>query len=134
MHRVNHPARDLHTQLLWRESLWRAAFQRARAPQLSAPSRFEPWSDGDHDGVPDCVDNCPACYNPNQYDYDFDGLGDCCDLDDDNDRTADPIDPRPYDPVVSLDTPADAFALYGRVGVLSAFSVSVLGEFLDLRA
>lgn len=38
--------------------------------------------DGDFDGLNDSEDNCPAVYNPNQEDYDLDGIGDVCDLTD----------------------------------------------------
>lgn len=41
--------------------------------------------DSDLDGVTDGADNCPEIENPIQADADFDGLGDLCDFDQDND-------------------------------------------------
>jgi subtilisin family serine protease len=38
--------------------------------------------DPDHDGLASCFDNCPADRNPAQEDFDHDGQGDICDLDD----------------------------------------------------
>src|SRR5437763_8365870 len=35
-------------------------------------------SDRDGDRVPDVVDNCPDLYNPDQSDFDHDGIGDAC--------------------------------------------------------
>ncbi|MCO6490728.1 MAG: T9SS type A sorting domain-containing protein [Phaeodactylibacter sp.] len=37
-----------------------------------------PADDQDNDGVCDGVDNCPATFNPDQYDLDQDGQGDAC--------------------------------------------------------
>ncbi len=36
----------------------------------------------DGDGVPDDEDNCPNAYNPDQIDSDGDGIGDACDIND----------------------------------------------------
>lgn len=40
----------------------------------------EVQSDIDQDGIPDDEDNCPENYNPNQADYDGDGIGDACEI------------------------------------------------------
>jgi len=46
-------------------------------------------TDGDGDGFPGGVDNCPAEPNPSQMDTDGDGAGDACDADDDGDLVYD---------------------------------------------
>ena len=59
--------------------------------------------DGDGDGVPDAVDNCPTTSNPDQANHDADPDGDACDVDDDGDGFPDtketlygsnPLDPQ----------------------------------------
>jgi hypothetical protein len=45
--------------------------------------------DSDSDGVAERIDNCPSHHNPNQANYDGDGMGDNCDLDDDGDGVLD---------------------------------------------
>jgi subtilisin-like proprotein convertase family protein len=48
--------------------------------------------DGDGDGIPDALDNCPAVSNPDQTDTDGDGTGDTCDDDDDDDDFDDSVE------------------------------------------
>ena len=54
--------------------------------------------DGDADGIPDSMDNCPADPNPSQADADGDGEGDACDEDRDGDGVADVDDNCPAQP------------------------------------
>jgi len=54
---------------------------------LSTPETIA-W-DADGDGIDDSWDNCTNKSNPNQKDTDQDGMGNACDLDDDNDGFTD---------------------------------------------
>lgn len=80
--------------------------------------------DGDGDGVPNVLDNCPDDANPDQADQDDDGLGDVCDdsdgdtvpdatdncvqvanldqSDQDDDGQGDVCDPCPFDPADTM--------------------------------
>ena len=55
-------------------------------------------ADGDADGIPDSIDNCPVDPNPSQADADGDGEGDACDDDIDGDGVANASDNCVDDP------------------------------------
>jgi uncharacterized repeat protein (TIGR01451 family) len=68
------------TQVLLQAQLSSADDANADDDTLSATLSLGALSDVDHDGVSDCLDDCPLIANPSQADSDHDGLGDACDL------------------------------------------------------
>ena len=60
--------------------------------------------DSDVDGITDIVDNCPVTFNPDQRDFDGDGIGDPCDP-----ALADPTNAAPslVDAAVVIDLTQD---------------------------
>ena len=57
-----------------------AAVRPAQEQDLSNPDIRNILEDSDKDGVPNSSDNCPNNPNPDQKDYDGDGVGNACDL------------------------------------------------------
>jgi hypothetical protein len=66
-------------------------------PVVIGDGTGDPPQDSDSDGIVDSKDNCPDVANPEQADFDDDGLGDACDTDDDDDGVPDTEDAFPLD-------------------------------------
>lgn len=101
------------------------------------------YPDADNDLVEDKADNCPTTFNPDQADYEHDGIGDACDPDDDNDGVPDTSDIVPHSdlrrtvvvdgcdsgsPSVTFPTGAN---INDRIAMLIASSPKNHGEFMS---
>lgn len=76
-----------------------------RSPDMDKDHKVDGYCDDcidvDRDGICDDADNCPGVSNPNQIDYDKDGLGNACDDDRDNDGYPGSVDCNDWNPGVN---------------------------------
>jgi hypothetical protein len=90
MSSLNEPSKRLHPSAIWTgESMivWGGTVDAGFAPTNSGGIYYA-VSDQDHDGTIDPQDNCASVANPEQADFDGDGIGDVCE----NDHRAADID------------------------------------------
>jgi Zn-dependent metalloprotease len=72
-----------------------------------APNNPAVWIDVDKDLLDNSIDNCPLIQNPEQEDFDADGVGNVCDDDDDNDGLNDDLDAFPLNSSEQTDSDGD---------------------------
>ena len=70
---------------------------------------INPFVDTDADGANDAIDNCPIDSNAGQENADNDGMGDVCDIDDDNDGLDDSYELSIGTNPLLVDTDSDGF-------------------------
>ena len=78
-----------------------------RAGSFVAARAYTATGDDDGDGIANTADNCRLLSSSEQIDTDSDGLGNPCDVDDDNDGTPDRSDAFPVDSTEVVDTDGD---------------------------
>ncbi len=94
---------------------------------IGADEYIGPPQDSDGDGIPDGADNCTDVVNPSQVDTNFDGFGNHCDADVNDDCAVNFGDlamlkaaftPRPYNPDVDFND--DGFINFADLAVMKA--------------
>ncbi len=84
--------------------------------------------DTDEDGIVDYYDNCVNVSNPNQLDFDYDGMGDVCDEDDDNDGLSDTFEISITSDPLNVDSDGDGVSDYDEVNYDGDATSYIVGQ------